>query len=81
MILILHILDCENRKPTKFQFNFSINFRDINILICKFQNVPCALGFEVKHSKFFLYKFQDTYNNFKYGFHDKYIKPSEVAPW
>ena len=23
------------------------------ILMCKFQNVPCPLGFEVKHSTFF----------------------------
>ena len=29
------------------------------ILICRFQNVPCALGFDVKHSKNFLYSFQD----------------------
>ena len=24
---------------------------EILIFICKFQNVPCALGFEVKHSQ------------------------------
>ena len=28
------------------------------ILICKFENVPCALGFEVKHSKFFCMNFR-----------------------
>ena len=33
--------------------NWSISFKDTNflislILICKFQSVPCALGFEVK---------------------------------
>ena len=27
MILILHILDFENRNHTKFQFNWSISFR------------------------------------------------------
>ena len=36
--------------------------------MCKFQNVPWALGFEVKYSKFFYIAFW-TYNNFKYGFH------------
>ena len=36
----------------------SINFRDINFLVYKFQNVPCALGFEVKHSKFFYRSFR-----------------------
>ena len=41
------------------------------ILICKFQNVPCALGFEVKHSNFFCIIFEDMYNNFNCGFHDK----------
>ena len=50
MILILHNLDFENGKHTKFEFNWSISFRDTNfkiILICKYQNVPCSLGFEV----------------------------------
>ena len=28
------------------------------ILICKFQNVPCELGFEVKHSKMFCKSFR-----------------------
>ena len=28
------------------------------ILIFKFQNIPCALGFEVKHSKFFCISFR-----------------------
>ena len=28
------------------------------ILICKFQNAPCALGFEVKYSKFFYRRFR-----------------------
>ena len=28
------------------------------ILICKFKNVPCELGFEVKHSKFFCRSFR-----------------------
>ena len=41
------------------------------ILIFKFKNVPCALGFEIKHKIFFLCKFQGLYNNFKYGFHNK----------
>ena len=31
---------------------------EILILICKFLNVPCALGFEVKHSKFFCRSFR-----------------------
>ena len=39
--------------------------------IYKFQNVPCTLGFEVKHSKIFCTIFKDMYNNFKCGFHDK----------
>ena len=28
------------------------------ILTCKFQNVPCALGFEGEHSKFFCVSFR-----------------------
>ena len=52
MISILHVLDFENRRNTKFQFNRSTSFRDFIfklILIFRFQNVPFALGFEVKH--------------------------------
>ena len=30
---VLHILDSENREDTKFQFNWSINFRDIKFSI------------------------------------------------
>ena len=48
MTLILFILDFKNRKHVKIQFNRS-SFQDINlklILMCKFQNVPCVLGFE-----------------------------------
>ena len=33
MILILYILDFENRKHTKFQFNWFISFQHINFLI------------------------------------------------
>ena len=61
MILILHNLDFENGQHEKFEFNWSISFRDMNfklILICKFQNVPYALGFEVKYSKFFSISFR-----------------------
>ena len=33
MILILNILDFENRMHTKFKFNWSISFQDINFKI------------------------------------------------
>ena len=47
-----------SRENTQFQFNWSISFRDIKLIfMCKFQNVPCALGFEVRHSKFFCRSF------------------------
>ena len=66
------MLDFENRKHIKFQFNWPISFRSTNFLIhlniCKFQNVLRALGFEVKHSIILCGSFR-TYNNFKYGFH------------
>ena len=45
---LLCILDLESR--SKFKFNWSISSNDINFpinLICKFQNVSCALGLEV----------------------------------
>ena len=60
MILLLYILDFENRKHTKFQsigpLVSEIFFKFI--LKCKFQNVSCTLGFEVKHSKFFCRSFR-----------------------
>ena len=54
MIFLLCILDHINRIE---------NFNSIHLLVpeilifklismCKFQNVPCTLGFEVKHSNF-----------------------------
>ena len=51
------MIDFENRKHMKFQLNSSISFRDISFQVnfnigYKFQNVLCALGFEVKHLKF-----------------------------
>ena len=55
MILILHILDFESRKHKIFQLNWPISFQDITFLInliCKFQNVPWQLGFEIQRSKF-----------------------------
>ena len=33
------------------------------------------IRFLSKTFKIFLYKFQDMYNNFKYGFHDKLFVP------
>ena len=68
MILLLHILNFENRNHTQLQFNWSISFSDIIFLInfnnlCKFHNVSCTLGFEVPTFKIFLYKFQEMYNN------------------
>ena len=57
MIFPVRSLDLENKEHTKFQFNWSTNYRDINffklIFICKLQKVPCALGFEVKRSTIF----------------------------
>ena len=56
MIFLLCILDPENREHTNFN---SLNYAISKILICKliltrkFQNVPCAIDFAVKHSKKF----------------------------
>ena len=55
------MVDFENRKHTKFQFNWSISFRGMNFLInfnMQILNVPSALGFEVKHSKFLCISFR-----------------------
>ena len=55
------MLDFQNRDHTEFQFNWSINFRNIVfklILICKFQNVLCALNFEVERSNSFCRNFR-----------------------
>ena len=56
MILILYNVDFENGEQTKFEF-YGPLFFEISIfkliLIFKFQNVSCALSFEVKHSKIF----------------------------
>ena len=46
-IFLLSIPDLENRQHTILQFSLCTSFREINfelILICKFQNVPSALG-------------------------------------
>ena len=59
MFFLLCILQHSSRENTKFQFNCSISFRDIKlILMCKFQDIPCTLRFEVKHSKFFCRSFR-----------------------
>ena len=50
-LMITALLYHENKDYAYFQFNWSSSFRDINLLL-NFQNVPSALGFEVKIQKF-----------------------------
>ena len=45
MILILYILDFENRKYTKFQFNWSISIRDNNLISLPEFDFPLMAGF------------------------------------
>ena len=66
MFLILYMLDFENRKHTKFQFNWLISFRDINFLINFNMKISkCSICFRFWSKTFinFLYTFQDMYNN------------------
>ena len=82
MILILNILDFENGKHRKFQFNWSISFRDINIIIninMQILEYSMRIRFWSKTFNIFLYTLQDVYNNFKYGFHDKYINLTTIT--
>ena len=70
LIFILYILHHKNRKNAKFQFNWSNNFRDIDFNM-KISKCFMHIRFWNKTFNFFPLKFQDMYNNFKYGFHDK----------
>ena len=60
LIFLLCTVHHKDRENTKFQFNWSFSFRDIFKLIItrKFQNAPCALCFQVKHSTFFCKSFR-----------------------
>ena len=40
-------------------------------ILSKFQNVPCALGFEVKHSTFFCMSFRSCIIILSYAYHSK----------
>ena len=55
MIFLSCILHHKTEENAKSEFNWSLNFELLAfklILMFEFQNVPCALGFDVKHSKF-----------------------------
>ena len=61
MMIMAIIIYFENRERTKFNLIgplFSEMLIFLLILICKFQNVPCALGFGIKYSKIFCRRFR-----------------------
>ena len=55
-------------KPLKFPHWQSILINLQLILLCKYQNVSCAIGYEVKHSNFLCRSFRAC---IKYRIHDK----------